>query len=641
MQKQMSAVTDLIGPKHYVLLFVISGFSLIIRLWLLDQRWINPDEGAHMMDAVLALKGMIPSVDFESRQPLHTLSLIVVFKIFGTGYLTGRSLMLLLSLSVGLTLFYLARSIYNDRVAFLATIIYLLLPLEILNSVVVKTEPLSMLMMSLSFLMAAKYVRQGRPGLLIAAGSFAALGYYVRQSALIVPVAILMFLVAFNWGDSKSKIKSLGYLCIGYFLVVLASFLFYLQYLTWAEIWNSSLNPFFFVIDSLRGLFFVSGQVAGDAGTLTGVSSQQPGSGAKNTLYIQYVSQAIKMHLFLIVGAGLSLVSMCNRIFLRREKRIMGNGSALLYLWVAILIAAYIYYFRARGFYIDYFREFLPPLIILFSSWLTRTLPSLRGEQINCRYIVVSVAVVIIGYTIVSMDIWSFPTSALVLIGLGIFLFIHFRNEMMMVNRQRIYAFFLLVYSGLMLVIFLFPIHSVLMRGPVKLLLLGAIILIPFTLLWRTGKLNFEGAYRSFALSVVIILMCFNLSYAAKKLNLKYDSVWSPKAVEEVADFIKNNTKISDKILSGAAIWELEANRRPFMNISHPLVFSFVIPEEEKKRIKTALIDQPPELIILDGYSEKTYFRQFAFLEDYLKSEYKWVYASEHARKPVRIYQLK
>jgi len=53
--------------------------SLFIRLWLLDKRWINADEGAHLMDAVLVLDGKIPEVDFHARQPLYVYSIAWVF----------------------------------------------------------------------------------------------------------------------------------------------------------------------------------------------------------------------------------------------------------------------------------------------------------------------------------------------------------------------------------------------------------------------------------------------------------------------------------------------------------------------------------------------------------------------------------
>jgi len=66
-----------------ILLLVVLFASLSVRVWLLDKRWINPDEGAHLMDAVLALDGMIPSVDFHSRQPLYVYANAATLKLLG------------------------------------------------------------------------------------------------------------------------------------------------------------------------------------------------------------------------------------------------------------------------------------------------------------------------------------------------------------------------------------------------------------------------------------------------------------------------------------------------------------------------------------------------------------------------------
>src|SRR5689334_10052793 len=49
-------------------LIAILGLSLVLRLALAPGRWINPDEGAHLMDGRLALDGLLPIIDFNSRQ---------------------------------------------------------------------------------------------------------------------------------------------------------------------------------------------------------------------------------------------------------------------------------------------------------------------------------------------------------------------------------------------------------------------------------------------------------------------------------------------------------------------------------------------------------------------------------------------
>src|SRR5882672_12323441 len=74
----------------YLVLLVVCVMSLSVRLWLLDKRWINPDEGPHLMDAVLVLDGKIPQVDFNSRELIYVYSIAGFLKLFGTSYVSGR-----------------------------------------------------------------------------------------------------------------------------------------------------------------------------------------------------------------------------------------------------------------------------------------------------------------------------------------------------------------------------------------------------------------------------------------------------------------------------------------------------------------------------------------------------------------------
>ena len=63
-----------------LLLILFAGFAL--RILLLQIRWINPDEGAHLLDARLLLEGQIPVADFGSRQPFYVLIIAMLLKIF-------------------------------------------------------------------------------------------------------------------------------------------------------------------------------------------------------------------------------------------------------------------------------------------------------------------------------------------------------------------------------------------------------------------------------------------------------------------------------------------------------------------------------------------------------------------------------
>ena len=106
--------------KNYIILLVICLVSLSLRIWLLDKRWINPDEGAHLMDAVLIMDGKIPLVDFGSRQPVYAYINSAVLKFLGTNYISGRILPMTFSLLVGIMVFLIGDALYDRKVAILS-----------------------------------------------------------------------------------------------------------------------------------------------------------------------------------------------------------------------------------------------------------------------------------------------------------------------------------------------------------------------------------------------------------------------------------------------------------------------------------------------------------------------------------------
>ena len=87
-------VKEAINKKDIRDAFLLSLILLIIGLIIIQFRWINADEGAHLTDAKLLLSGKIPLVDFQSRQPFYVLLLALFLKIFGMSFISGRLLIL-------------------------------------------------------------------------------------------------------------------------------------------------------------------------------------------------------------------------------------------------------------------------------------------------------------------------------------------------------------------------------------------------------------------------------------------------------------------------------------------------------------------------------------------------------------------
>ena len=109
----------------------------------------------------------------------------------------------------------------------------------------------------------------------------------------------------------------------------------------------------------------------------------------KYGLYYKHVREAFKLHSFLIIGFGFSIISFSRQVLSGNKlqiKKHLGSHS-LLYLWVFSLLLAYAYYYFTKAFYIDYCREFLPPLVIIFSAWLVHGVPALNRDEFLERFV--------------------------------------------------------------------------------------------------------------------------------------------------------------------------------------------------------------------------------------------------------------
>ena len=96
-----------------------------------------------------------------------------------------------------------------------------------------------------------------------------------------------------------------------------------------------------------------------------------------------------------------------------------------------------------------------------------------------------------------------------------------------------------------------------------------------------------------------------------------------------------------EEVLWGAVFGEFEAGRKPFMNITHPLGFLEGMPDETVHRIMQRLAERPPRLIILDGYTERTYLRHVESLKRLVAESYDLVGEVSGSRYPVKVYALR
>ena len=112
-------------PNTHILFVFILFAALAVRLIMICLRGINPDEGAHLMDARLFLEGLLPVVDYGARQPVYVAFLAGMLNIFGTTLSAGRLLPVLSSIAGGAVLYMIGKRLYSPRTGLVAGTLYL------------------------------------------------------------------------------------------------------------------------------------------------------------------------------------------------------------------------------------------------------------------------------------------------------------------------------------------------------------------------------------------------------------------------------------------------------------------------------------------------------------------------------------
>jgi hypothetical protein len=622
----------------YILLFIIAVISVLIRLWLLDKRWINPDEGAHLMDAILVLDGHIPGVDFNSRQPFYVYTIAGFLKMFGVNYVSGRLLPVMSSMLTGILVFLLADALFDSKVATLSAAIYWLLPLEVSNSVLLKTEPLAVLLTCLALYSVIRY-RQGDQWMwMIVAGSVAAMAFYVRQSALIIPPTVFAFLVLLERGRFRRVARGFAVFVGGYTAVLLAVFVFYGRFMSAGDFVLSGPNPFGFLtsfFEWLRADSVRSMESTGDLGS--------GGSTISWKVYYNYIHQGVYLHAFLFLGVVFSVLGLGSFRQGNKGEPWFGQATArsLLYVWVVSLLAAYGLYFFARGFFIDYARELLPPVVIIFSAWLLSSVPSLTREGALERFIVCGIPLGAIVFVIQANYKAFFGVGHHASLAVLLMILVTFGRRYESSARRILFVSTMVGFSVFIIMARYGDLKGYLSGVVPSLATIAAIYAITWVMLeerWRPSI----GEYAQFVkISLMFGFFVVSMSYSGMILDFGYDSIWSPESVRKTATYLRTHTNAEAEVMSGAVIWEVQGARRPFENISHPLAFEHRMSEGQRGRILHAAATRPPEVIILDGYTEKTYIRQMPSLMELLEARYRLVIDVGPARYPVRVYQLK
>ncbi len=564
------------------LLVLLVVASVALQVWLLGAHWINPDEGAHLMDARLAMAGLVPDVDFGSRQPLYVYAYVPFLQLLGGGLFAGRVLPLVATLAAGGILSLIGHRLWGWRAGCTAAALYLCAPSIFMNSSVVKTEPLAILFVSLGIYGLVAHFQSRRWWPLVLAGVAFGCGYYVRESTLAGPLAAILVIMCQARDGVARTMRRLIALGCGMGAVCAVVLALYARFLSPEALFtNGQLFPLAKILGAVERMRSWT-HVPTDVSVTTVIRySVQTG-----TQTLANVVDALRLNAHFVAGVFVALAFWGSCAWGARRSRRAASadqwGLDVAFAWLGSFMAAYAYYTLARGFFQFYVREFIPPMALLL-AYVLADLPRRCGWARGQTWLVPGgLAASLAVYGVVKL------TSAHVL---------HLR--MVMVFGLGIAA------------------------------------------LWMWGAIRRVSWERRLATAAVLFLGAASLAtsaYAAKRLGVAYDSVWSPKTVAQVVTLIQAHSAPGDEVLSGGVIWELEARRRPFLTISHPLVFLDAMPEERARRILSGFAEHPPRIVVNDGYTERTYYRQLPELERLVADAYTLVGDVPGSRYTVQVY---
>lgn len=612
--------------------------ALLIRAWLIPGRWVNPDEGAHLMDGRLVLEGLVPEVDFDSRQPLYVYLTGLAVWILGIDLFHLRYFPVVVTLLAGIVVHLIGRRLFGWKSGLVASALFLLLPFSAFMTVYTKTEPLAILTTAgaVYFVLKARSEPERVHRWLFLSGTCLGAAFYVRQSTVAVLGALLLAVLIERTGRGTSRSKALGSLLLGAVAVSLVVTVHYLRFIPIEEIWGrGEFNPVSFVTGNVKGALV---PLLEPAAEVTGIQTDR--LSYETTLENFLVSARVCV--VLAIAAGWSVVAFS----LDRVQRRSGDHSAspsldLLLLWTAALGLAYLFWTAKRGFYPAYFLELVPPLTIMASGgiiWCWRNLPGQRTGSYHL--LALGVLAAIFGVAHLLTESWqiSRPLYFLVTAPVMAAFYLAADEEPPGVELLTRWAPSVIGVTAIGL--------AAVVVGPELPSFWG----VPFYLGAAAGVLgvllrarrdvlrkNPLQAIAFGAYSLILAGLFLALSESGVLLDLRYHSVWSPETVERASEVLEDHTVPGATVASGGVIWEFQADRPPFARVAHPLTLRAVTPTE-KSRLQQELSRSPPAAVVLDGYTEQTYFSAVPGFELMLDRDFGQVAVIGGSRSPVRIY---
>ena len=579
--------------------------GLAMRLLLLPLRWINPDEGAHLMDARLLLQGLAPLVDFGSKQPFYIAVLAGAIKLFGAHLWAGRLVAILCQTLSAWVLYAIATLLADRRAGVLAAGLYSFYPFVVIWAPVVKTEPLAILLAVLSvyFFLTALRKTDVITIPLFLAGVAAGLAYYVRQSTLYLPLSTVIFLCCYRNATKPFRLAACGVYSAGFSAVCAAAVLIYSRWMSLKEILFSAINPLELLFSRglhVLGLTPEQFRIADSAGFR--IMDQEI-----STTVLAW-QDSLLLTFFFFVFLTLIIVDHWKVLAGRFRVSLYGYPA----IWLTTALVMYLFQSAQRGFFSQYFVEILTPALLLIV-----TMPGklLNDAQKFYQKMWFAIPIFFMLMALLRVLHWSQWPPALVYWPALALLLLRHRQHPRWVWPFAVGLGFALHFAAAWLSVFM------------QILVLTAAFFV-------IGRLSTHE--RSQAMwSAVLLAFFLTAGYSGSRLGPRYECVWSPKTLKQVTQLlVKEGTEA--RVLAGATIWAFQSGLKPWLNIAHPTEVFRKFRQDFAEKFDA----DRPEIVIVDGYTHRKYARYWPLLKDELKTHYELTATFSDSSCPVQVYRL-
>lgn len=220
-------IVETMKRNRYIMIILAATF--LFRLYTAKTMWVIPDEGNWLYDAMLAMKGYTPLVDYNSRSVFYIYSLIPFVKIFGNTIFAGRLLSVIAETVSAYFIFRIARLLYGERAGLVAAAIFGIAPFGVFFGSMLKSQVYQILFVVTALYFLVEWAIQRKDRLLFISGIFFGIPLLVRESAAIFLVFLPLFFYLGLRMSFRETAKKTSCVAAGVFLAILPFAIFALS----------------------------------------------------------------------------------------------------------------------------------------------------------------------------------------------------------------------------------------------------------------------------------------------------------------------------------------------------------------------------------------------------------------------------